>query len=265
MLYRSEEGRPPSLVVEEGQTFTVSQSILEGFGARIPKLRPLTTDALLVLAGMPSPTAPRLSDSGAFEEIDSIEGMVRLSQVDEDGRIDGYSVPYLRGVLEAIDPAERTPPKSVRRMVAHQPDFAQVGITPVLDFSPQNTEGAVAHVRGVDSLAQTLRDPQVTYSVRESFVPAFVAERSVFDYITRLGDVVVGRNATLILDTDISMAWADNFLAYQGSRIVQQANYLTLDISGTMRGGILDILHSIVSDRLTLDWQRLAAQPFTKP
>jgi len=49
-----------------------------------------------------------LSDRTAFEQIESTEDestedLVNLSELDQDGRIDGYSVPFIRGVLEAFD------------------------------------------------------------------------------------------------------------------------------------------------------------------
>ena len=58
-----------------------------------------------------------------------------------------------------------------------------------------------------------------------------------------LGDIVVGRNATLLLDSSILLLWADNVLGYTNSRIVQRSSYMLVDVSERMRGGLLDFVH----------------------
>ena len=79
-----------------------------------------------------------------------------------------------------------------------------------------------------------------------------------------LGDIVVGRNATLVLDSSILLLWADNVLGYTNSRIVQRSSYMLVDVSERMRGGLLDFVHIISSGVLKVDWAKLAAQPATK-
>ena len=264
MIYRNEDGRYPSVLVEDGETVTISARNAHEAGIPILKMRPRTTAALLVLAGQPLSTAPRLSDRGAFEQIEETENFVNLSEFDQDGRLAGYSVPFIRGVLEALDPNESTPSRSVKRLIPIVNEDHDCGCRRnrrLRQYAREtiNTTGSYDA-----ALGQALPPTMVTHSVREAFVPDFLVDLNVFSLCTALGDIVVGRNATLILDSDINFTMVNNFLAYRGSQIVQRAPYLNVDIIGTMRGGVLDIFHS-VTDVLKVDWHALTAEPSTKP
>lgn len=57
-IYRNEEGQPPSLLVEDGETVTISLRDADETGLHVVRMRPRTTAALLVLAGHP-PRRPR--------------------------------------------------------------------------------------------------------------------------------------------------------------------------------------------------------------
>jgi hypothetical protein len=264
MLYHNEDGRAPSLLVEDGETVTISARDVRETGIPILKMRARTTTALLVLAGQLLPTAPRLSDRTAFEQIERTDGFVNFSEPHQDGKIAGYSVPFVRGVLEALDPNERVPPRSVKRLIPFDEENNDCGCFPSR-IRMRNAKD-VASKPGINAvaLAEASLPPTVTHSVREIFVPDFISELKVFSLFTILGDIVVGRNATLVLDSDISFAIADNILAYRDSRIVQQANYLNVDILGTMRGSLLNIFHT-ATDGLKVNWDVLAAELPTKP
>jgi len=122
MIYANDNGAYPSLLVEDGETVTITARDMHETG--ILRMRPRTTAALLVLAGSPPSLAPRLSDRAAFEPIERDVGLVDITQLDEDGRIAGYSVGHVRTVLaaldalDALDALERTPPRSIKRVGA---------------------------------------------------------------------------------------------------------------------------------------------------
>jgi hypothetical protein len=263
MFYKNANGYP-SLLVEDGKTVTLSMKNAVEAGMPLLKMRPRNTAALLVLAGQSPANAPRLSDHSAFETIDNTEGLVSFSDLDQDGRIDGYSVPFIKGLLQSFDPAERTPPKSVKHLVPINQERKGCGCSGK-DHADQNA-GSVTRLQKADTSALAYyQAPTIkTHSVRETFVPEFLHSFRVFSLFTRLGDIVVGRNATLVLEDDLYFAIADNLLAYQGSRLVQKASVLNLDITGTLRGSILDIIHR-ASHLLQVDWHALSLQQPTKP
>ncbi|RXZ42057.1 hypothetical protein [Crenobacter cavernae] len=264
MLYHNEDRRFPSLFVEDGETVTISTRNARETGISVLKMRPRTTAALLVLAGQPPSTAPRLSDRAAFEQIESTEGFVNLAELDHDGRIDGYSIPYIRGVLEVLDPNERVPPKSVKRLFPLSEEHKDCSCTPSRRIKKGATGIALSPGSSAAAVADASPSTRAMYSVREAFVPDFLTNLQIVSWVTAFGDIVVGPNATLVLDSSTNFVIADNFLAYKGSRIVQRASYLNLDVTSTMRGDILKIIHT-ASTTLNVDWSALAAQAPTKP
>jgi hypothetical protein len=262
MIYRSEESRHPSLLVEDGETAVVSAHADRALGLSVLKLRPRTTAALLTLAGMAPRTGPRLGDRAAFEEIGNSDGLMNFAELDADRRLDGYTVPFLRGVLEAMDPNERSPPSTVKRLAPISEEDSDCGC------SGRRFSTSRARV-GFDAAALTgvaKEDASQNARMRavQSYVPDFLVGLRVFGLVVAFGDIVVGRNATLVLDSDVFLAVADNVLGYRGSRIVQRAPYLNMDVSGRLRGSILDVVHS-VTDVLKVNWTALATQAPTKP
>ncbi|HXB72348.1 MAG TPA: hypothetical protein VNY05_29180 [Candidatus Acidoferrales bacterium] len=263
MIYRNPDGRYPSLLVEDGQTLTISARDAREIGVPMLTMQPRTTAALLVLAGQPPPAAPRLSDRAAFEQIDRTEGLASFSKLDQDGRIAGYSVSFIRGVLEAFDPNDRVPPQSVKRLIPSDVDkpcdcsssqHQARNVTRATNIAPATS--AVA--------ADVSQSKPATGSLRAIRVPEFLVDFKVYSLFVRLGDIVVSHNATLVLDSDISFAIADNVLAYTGARIVQRGGNMNLDVTGIMRGSIFSLIHS-VTDVLRVNFQSLAAELATKP
>jgi hypothetical protein len=264
MLYHNEDGRFPSLFIEDGETVTISTRDARETGIPVLTMRPRTTAALLVLAGQPRPKAPRLSDRAAFEQIERTEGFVNFGELDQDGTIDGYSVPYVRGVLEALDPNDRVPPKSVRRLFPINEEHKDCGCSSSRRRKRNATGVTLAPGADAASVAEASLSTVANHSVREAFVPDFLANLQVVSLFTAFGDIVVSRGGTLVLDADTNFVIADNFLAYKGSRIVQRAGYLSMDVTSIMRGGIRDLIHMATSV-LTVNWSALAMQPPTKP
>ena len=259
-VYRNSDGRYPSLLVPEGQTVTISASEARASGISFTAMQPRTTAALMVLAGQTSETAPRLSDRAAFEEVKTTDGLVSFSMLDRDGRLAGYSVPFLKGLLKGFDAGQRTPPSSVKRLVPLSRE------NDCRCHQAQQASKSIAGRRLVDDvgLQQESTQGPTAHSIREIRVPDFVLQMQVYSLFMRLGEVVVERNGTLILDSDISFAIADNVIGYVGSRIVQRASSLTLDVTNLMRGGLIELVHH-VSDVLKINFQGLAAQTPTKP
>jgi hypothetical protein len=263
MFYKNANGYP-SLLVEDGKTVTLSMKNAVESGMPLLKMRPRNTAALLVLAGQSPAIAPRLSDHSAFETIDRTEGLVSFSELDQDGRIDGYSVPFIKGLLQAFDPSERTPPRSVKRLIPINQERKGCGCSGK-DHADQNAGSNTRLQKADTSVLASYQAPAIkTHSIRETFVPEFLQSLGVFSLFTRLGDIVIGRNATLVLEDDLYFAIADNLLAYQGSRLVQRTGILNLDITGTLRGSITNIIHR-ASDVLQVDWHALSLQQPTKP
>jgi hypothetical protein len=250
MLYKNEDSPYPSIVVKDGETATLSGAPGQVTGVPVIAMRPLTTAALWLMAGKDPPGTPRLSDRTHFEEIDCTDGFVNLAYADEEGRVDGYSAPFLRSVIDALDPEARVPER-VRRLIP--PEGTQYGCK--CRTAREAPDPALAE-------AAALR---AGYSVRETFVPEFLVQLNLFSYVTRLGDIIVGRNSTLILDSDLMFAWAGDCLAYRGARIIQQAPFLALNLTGTMRGSLTFTFHDLVSDTLKIDREILGREPATKP
>ena len=263
MIYRNTEGRHPSIVVADGETATLS--LASASHHRVPafNFRPRTTAALLTMAGRPPRNPPRLTDARAFERVDVTRGLVNLAALDPDGRIDGYSVSHVRRVLDALDPELTTPPSHVEFVVPREPASDECGCG-----RQHRRQTAPAVARRIQSGSPHLATSELRNvdAVRRSvFVPKFLANLEIYSIYVALGDIVVGRNSTLILDSDITFAIAANVLAYQGARIVQRAQYLTLDVDGRMRGSLYVVLHKIDGDAVHMDWAALAHDPGTKP
>jgi hypothetical protein len=256
MLYAKDDSRYPSVVVTDGQTLTLSGAARRVSGVPALVVRPRTTAALLLVGGRRPPLLPRLSDESQFEEMDCSDGLVDLGEPDREGRIDGYSRAFLRGIFDRLDPDQRTPAERVRAVIP-PPEREVACRCP----ARATTEGVAVDVTALDDVA--LR--KLGYTVREWFVPEFIQRLSVFRYINRLGDIIVGRNSTLVLEADFGFAIADNFLAYHGARIVQQAANVTLDIVGRMRGSVSITAHDIVGQTVKLDPGLLAKDIVTKP
>ena len=91
-------GDPPSLLVEDGKTFTIDAGLKSMSTSNV---RPRNVAALLALWGFSSPQPPLcLSDHAAFEIVDSTDGFVRLTQAENGPRIGGYSAQFVCAVPE---------------------------------------------------------------------------------------------------------------------------------------------------------------------
>ena len=267
MLYPNDDGRHPSLLVEDGETVTIGLRDAREIGMPVFTVRPRTTVAMMVLGGRALAQAPRLNDRGAFEQVESANGLLSFTDLDSNGTIGGYSVPFIAGILDALDPREPRPSTSVH-LAAHgngngRANDCGCGGSHV---SGEATGRAFDEIAGRERTAMKGSATAVsTGRSLEAYVPEFLVNLQIYSLFVRLGDIVIGRSATLILDDDLSFIIADNVLAYTGSRIVQRADYVNLDVVGIMRGGILTKFHTLAEAKLRVDFANLALQPSTKP
>jgi hypothetical protein len=266
VIYPNEAG-VPSLVVADGETVIIGAREAAALQIPVVRVRPLTTAALLVLGGRPPSAPPRLSDDAHFERIESTEGLVNLSDVDEEGTIAGYSIPFLCNVLDALDPRAPVPPPFVEFQVPHDYLDKDCGCNPSPgSMKIQRITGALAADQPSRLAAdQSGRQEALLRVGARVYVPDIFAKLGIYSLFVDLGDIIVGFNSTLVLNSDLSFASAHNVFAYRGSRIVQRSNYLVLDVGDTMRGGIQFKVHSVTDRILAVDRHLLAEQMATKP
>ena len=228
MFVRSEESSQPSIVVAEGETFTLSVQHSREHPNLITNLRPRTTAALLVAAGRPPATPLRLSDTGAFEHVEKTEGLINLHAPDDEGRVGGYSVPFLSRIFAALDPEERTPSRTVQIHTKMDSN----GVHPCICHQHDSQPLAAAATQ--DNLLR-IRDYR---NLIVAPVPDFLIDFQLHFPVLSLSDIIVGPKATLVLDDTVASMLIGNLLCYQGSRIIQTSSYTNIDIFGTLRGGI---------------------------
>lgn len=229
-------GGHPSLLVEDGKTFTIDPDIK---GLFVSTVRPRSVAALLALWGIPSPQPPpRLSDAAAFKTVTNTVGLVELNPTENEPRIGGHSAPYVRAVLKALDP-QVPMPKSVRWRVAHDHTVRAVG--------------------GPASSSADIRDMQPVHVESEVPVPEFIHELAIYTKVVVYQDIVIGFGSTLVIN--VSPLMANNFLAYGGSRVTMNTPYLNLDVYGTMQGGIPSIIHQVVGKVLKVSLPKLDQIP----
>jgi hypothetical protein len=161
--------------------------------------------------------------------VEQTEGLVNLHARDDEARVAGYSVPFLSRVFDALDPDTRTPSATVQMRTkkdskaVHRCGCKEHGSRPV---------SAAAAREDQETRARDIRN------LITAPVPDFLVELRVHILPPWLQDIIVGTNATLVLDDSVAFMVARNILCYQGSRIVQKSAHLNADIVGTMRGGI---------------------------
>ena len=272
MFVRSQDSDQPSLVVAEGTTFVLNSDHLSKHPNLVINLRPRTTAALLVAAGRPPSPPPRLSDEGAFEHVEKTDGLIDLHRRDGEGRVAGYSVPFLSRLFDALDPAAPTPPPTVQWHIPSDDTGVQRcscgGQIPQADMSQP---GGVQPGR-----AAALSDHQKIRAggfrqIITAPVPSFVSNLEISIVTYNIWDIIVDPGAVLVLDNDVSYLWVRNFFCYRGARVVQRSGYLSADIFGTMRGGISPFIRfygleeSAVGPVLKLDYTALLHDVPTKP
>ncbi|GAB1642176.1 hypothetical protein [Krasilnikovia sp. MM14-A1259] len=240
MLFPSDNG--PSLLVKDGETVTLSTDRAEEDGLTALRLRPLTAAALHRAFGTMRDSPPRLSDERAFERVEDVGGLVDLSHPDDDGRIGGFTMAALHNMLSVIDPDAHLPTHISWPPVADQLSDMAAGSPPSRHVSAEFS-------------SMKLRIP----------LPKFVADLSSHFTTLLFRDIVVESGATLVLEKDLNHLWAGNFVAYNGARIVQRSSFLTIDVMGRLRGGLLNLSHVISDHALELLDDVIDAHPVELP
>ena len=242
MFFLKAADKAPSLLVEDGTTVTLSA---EAPGPQVLMIRPRTIAALKQVWGAPVNKPVRLSDESAFERVHTGKGYVDITKPDAERRIGGHTTPFLRNVVRALDPDAPMPTSTVRGQVPHS-----------------NTSKA--------SLPATTKMANVSYeeafhTIVEVPIPRFLRDFSVIARLLVFDDVIIGFNSTLVFSSNIWVVLASNILAYDGSRIVQQGQYFSLDVTGTMRGSIQSIVHNVNGvGEVSINWHQLKELPVKK-
>lgn len=265
MFYESGDGQ--SLVVEDDETVVLTASKADEIGFRLGALRPVTTPALLIVAGRTPSNPPRLSDENHFERIQSTYDFVPLAEPDAENRVGGYSISYLTHVLEALDPNAQVP-SHVEIAVpadeqncgcgggekqAHGRSAARSMLDLKNDIAGHDPKNAPADLK------------EIGLRRNRMYVPDIFKNFRVFAPHLQFRDIVVGFNSTLVLDEDVHFLIAGNFFGYQGSRIVQRSKYLNVDIQHRMQGSLYKVFHEITKAELHLDLELLSTLDPTKP
>lgn len=203
--------------IPEGKKVTLSRKTAKSLGFKPVILRPLTAVALKTASGIRTTKPARLKDKKAFEIRDSMDGLVELKP-DKKGQIGGVKASYLRALITRIE--EKDPiPKTVRiekkrrEWYSHKIGFPIQGPT-------KEELIELAHI----------------VKIYELMIPEFVTGlmTCLMAYVAE--DIYVGSLATLILDETVTAISARNCHVHDGGRIIQKAPYLTVDLSGEMKG-----------------------------
>jgi hypothetical protein len=244
MIISSSNGDPPSVLVDEGKTFTLD---LEEFSDQlhVTMVRPRNVAALKTVCGLVGSERPeRLSDESAFEIFDGDrEGSVNLTRPCEQGRIGDHSPTFVRKLVERLDPSEKMP-ESVRFLTSHHDGRLAPG----------------AGERGAD--VSGFDGPH--HIAAEVPVPDFIANFDVHVPVVNFLDIVVTSNSTLVLGTSVSFLRVRNILCYESARIIQRAPLLTVDASGRVRGSLLPLNWTIGALGLAVDMNSVDLQPATR-
>jgi len=231
MLYKSKTpGGYPSLVIPDGESVKIDAHLK---GVEVLSVRPRSVAALLVLCGLPPQAPPRLSDLSAFEKVTNTDGLIHL-KAEHITRIGGYSAPFVRSVLRALDP-QAPSPISVKLQIAH------------------DKTGNAKHLSAAASKADIA--PISVHVETQVPVPSFIRDLAITAQTMIFEDIIVGFDATLVINE--SWVVVNNFLAYGGSHIQQTPPWVAMDVQGTMQGAIPVAVHSIVDNNVAINFTKL--------
>lgn len=271
MLVNSEDGQGKSVYVPDNQSFTLHRR-LEGLPTI--SLRPRTTCALLALTGFHTVGTARFSDPLSFERVESENGLASLDPSQEgSSQIDGRPVGYWKQMLSLFDETLERPPKTIRLLVPRtRTERASAGCScHELATTAHASDVLVAArarraPRGVLVLPEDVDPKPAIYALRDTHeyrehpVPSCLLELSVHAVIPMVGDIVVGRGATLTFAADMSWGIVNNFLMYFGARVVQAASQLTLDVQSHMCGSLIKNVYIFDNVSLKIDTAALSKE-----
>jgi len=256
MLYRdTQESSPiiaPSLFVEDGKTVTLSsvREIATTF------IRPRHIYALKTLAGIPTRKPARLSDTSAFERMDTLGDCVDLQAMNKENRIGGHSASFLRGIVSALDPEQP------------MPDRVKWESTMTKECGCRETQQGRKMADMATDIQSRSFSPELKYtSGFEVPIPSFLKNFTVAVKMLSLADIAVGYRSTFVIDGNTAAMTVRNFLAYEESRILQRDSNLIIDIVGTLRGGISRFAQVVKRDTTSMkvDWEMLAKRAHRQP
>lgn len=229
-----ESGEAPSLLAKKGETVTVSAERTDISRSHI-SLRPLTISALRRVFGSWLGQSARLSDSSHFQTVEELEGLIDFSKPDEDARIAGLTAISMHNILSVLDPDEPMPdtitwPSTTRKL------------------SLAENRKLVA----LEAAAAGHTEIQIP-------LPGVTAQLSAHIPVVQFLDNVVEPRSTLVLDNDLRHLWASNFIAYNGAKIVQKSDHLSIEVTQRLCGGLMDLNHYVKDNVLHIDFKVIDA------
>ena len=203
--------------IPEGKKVTLSQKTAKSLGFTPVILRPLTAAAMKTASGIRTKKPARLRDKKSFEIRDSMEGLVELKP-DKKGMIGGIKASYLRALITRIE--EKDPIPNTVRIEKRRREWRSRKIGLPIKVPTKEELVELAYVE----------------KFYELLVPDFVTGLllSLTAYVAE--DIFVGSMATLVLDETVTAISARNCHIQDGGRIIQKAPYLTVDLTGEMKG-----------------------------
>ena len=223
--------KPARLQVPPGKTVTIGLEELQG--GLVVYLRPKTVLALKTLAGVPVRHPARLRDTKAFEIIEDRKAVERLAPLlpDRAGKIGGTPYDLVHALITSFE--EKGPiPKQVRivqRLRERKELRAKRSLfnLPLPQPEPPDREW----LRQLRYLAEIRK-------IFEAPVPDWLQAFSVYSLSLVYDDVVVEANGTLVIAGIVTSLSANNFYMHQGAKVVQESPYLTVEITGELRGDL---------------------------
>lgn len=271
MIVQNNDGRPASVYVPDGESFTIAQQGAREQGIQVLAVRPKTTLALKAVLGLDTVGTARLGDDNAFDVLDKTDDLVQLNFAARDKRIARHPVSFIRGLVDVLDEESPRPARSVKVLLPRQRTAGgdQCGCGPGKSMVSSDAAAGVASsrflppssivLREQDDVKALTRQFSGSHLFREVSVPQVLRDLSVFALVVSLGDIVVGEQATLTLDDDIFLMRADNVILYTRARVVQRSSTVFLDIGGRMQGDVTVRVHQL-TDALIIDHAKLDRQ-----
>lgn len=220
--------KQPSLTVPTERKVTISLEQPEG--GKVIHIRPKTPLALKTLAGVPVRRPARLDDRNAFEVIENVKAIGSLVHLmpDRAGTINGSPQALVKGLITNLSD-EGPMPKLVRAIqrVRERGELRAkrsiLGLPPIEpDLQRLRELGSIIKVGNIQDLA----------------LPDWLAGLKVYLNVLTYGDVVIEANGTLVISRFVTSLQAQNFYMHQGAKVVQQSRYLTVTISGELKGDL---------------------------
>jgi hypothetical protein len=223
--------KPIDLRVPVNKVVRISHE--ESHGGLIRYLRPKTVVALKTLSGVPVRRPARLGDAKAFEIIEDRDAVERLVPLlpDKAGKIGGVPYSFVHALITSFDEKDPIPTqvRIVQRFRKREDLHAKRSLInlPIPPESPDK-----------EWRRQFAFTAEVIGTVQEMPVPDWLRNLMACATCLVYYNLVVETNGTLVVGSFISNLWASNVYMHQGARVAQESPYLTVDITGELKGDL---------------------------